>query len=72
MSKTLKKKRNLFYLKSQFVPRCEHLCCKTDQLMLYTEKSLLCFGMPTRHTNVLWWQKVELLDVKHGGTCSEH
>ena len=40
--------------------------------MLYREIIAVCSEIRTKHINTLWGQKVELLNVKPGGTYSDH
>jgi len=40
--------------------------------MLYREIIALCSEIHTEHMNTLCGQNVELLDVKSGGTYSDH
>jgi len=40
--------------------------------MLYREIIAVCSQIHTKHTNTLCGQNVELLNVKPGGTYSEH
>jgi hypothetical protein len=40
--------------------------------MLYREIIAVCSQIHTKHTNTLCGQKVELLNVKPGGTYSDH
>jgi len=41
---------------------------KTDNVMLYTEIIAVCYEIHIKHLNTLCEQKVELLNVKAGGT----
>jgi hypothetical protein len=41
----------------------------TSQLMLYSEIIAVCSKI---HINILCWQNVELLNVKHGGIYNNH
>jgi len=45
---------------------------KTSQLMLYSEIIAVFSQIHTKHTNTLCGQNVELLNVKPGGTYSNH
>jgi hypothetical protein len=45
---------------------------KTQSFMLYTEIIAVCSETHTKHINTLCGQNVELLNVKHGGTYSNH
>jgi len=45
---------------------------KTGQLMLYREINAVCSEIHTKHINTLCGQNVELLNVKLGGTYSDH
>jgi hypothetical protein len=58
-------------MNTQSVPRSKHSVSfiKTNQLMLYREIIAVCSEI---HINALCGQKVELLDVKPGGTYSNH
>jgi len=62
------------YIKTQSVPRSKHpvSVIKTSQLMLYREIIAVCSEIHTEHTNTLCGQNAELLNVKHGGTYSDH
>ena len=40
--------------------------------MLYGEINAVCSEIHTKHINTLCGQNVELLNVKNGGTYSEH
>ena len=40
--------------------------------MLYREIIAVCSHIHTKHINTLCGQNVELLNVKNGGTCSDH
>ena len=40
--------------------------------MLYREIIAVCSQIHTKHTNTLWGQNVGLLNVKSGGTYSDH
>jgi len=40
--------------------------------MLYREIIAVCFEIHTKHINTLCGQNVELLNVKPGGTYSDH
>jgi hypothetical protein len=40
--------------------------------MLYSEIIAVCSVIHTKHINTLCGQNVELLNVKHGGTYSNH
>jgi hypothetical protein len=40
--------------------------------MLYSEIIAVCSEIHTKHINTLCGQNVELLNVKHGGTYSNH
>ena len=61
------------YIKIQSVPRSKHSVSviQTSQLMLYREIIAVCSQIHTKHTNTLWGQNVELLNVKPGGTYSK-
>ena len=45
---------------------------KISQLMVYREIIAVCSQIHTKHINTLCGQNVELLDVKPGGTYSDH
>jgi hypothetical protein len=62
------------YLKTQSVPRSKHCASviKTSQLMLCREIIAVCCDIHTKHINTLCGQNVELLNVKPGGTYSNH
>jgi hypothetical protein len=67
----LKEKRNLFYMRTQFVPRSKHSpprLYKTSHLMLYKSKVAVCSEIHTKHINTLCGQNVELLNVILDGT----
>ena len=58
---------------SHFVPRLTlRLGYKTSQLMFYREIIAVCSQIHTKHINTLCGQNVELLNVKPGGTYSDH
>jgi len=40
--------------------------------MLYTEIIAICSQIHTKHINTLCGQKVEFVDIKLGGTYSDH
>jgi len=40
--------------------------------MLYREIIAVCSEILTEHINTLWGQKVDFLNVKPGGTYSDH
>jgi hypothetical protein len=48
------------------------LLVKSNQLMLYSEIIAACSQIHTKNTNILCAQNVELLNVKPGGTYSNH
>ena len=48
------------------------LVIKASQLMLYREIIAVCSEIHTKHMNTLCGQNVELLNVKPGGTYSNH
>ena len=41
---------------------------KTSQLMLYREIIAVCSEIHTKHRNIFCGQKIELFNVKYGGT----
>jgi hypothetical protein len=45
---------------------------KTNQLMLYREIIAVCSEIHRKHINTLCGKNVELMNVKIGGTCSNH
>jgi hypothetical protein len=45
---------------------------KTLQTLLYGKIIAVCFDILTEHKNTLFGQSVEFLDVKSGGTYSNH
>ena len=45
---------------------------KTSQLMLYREIIAVCSEIQTKHINTVCGQNVELVNVKPGGTYSDH
>jgi len=45
---------------------------KTSQLMLYREIIAVCSQIHTKHINTLRGQSVEFVNVKPGGTHSDH
>ena len=65
---------NLQYLKTQSVPRSKHCVSvvKTSQLMLYREIMAVCSEIHTKHINSLRGQSVEFVNIKSGGTYSDH
>jgi hypothetical protein len=66
--------RTYIYIYIQSVPRSEHSVSvtKTSQLVLYREITAVCSEIHTKHINTLCGQKVELFNVKPGGTHSKH
>ena len=60
----------------RFSPYCTvntlHLGYKTSQLMLYREIITVCSQIHTKHINTLCGQNVEFVNVKPGGTYSDH
>ena len=67
----LKTKRNMLYVRNQFVPRSKlsTTVIKTNQLMLYKAKVVVCSDIRTKHSTQSE-RHVEFLDVKSGGTES--
>ena len=65
----LKTKRNLLYIRNQFVPRSKHsiTVIKTNQLMMYKAKVAVCSDNRTKHSTQSEGH-VEFLNVKPGGT----
>jgi len=61
-------------LKIQFVPRSKHSisAIKTSHLMMWWEIIAVCSEIHTKHINALCWQNVEFVNVKLGGTYSDH
>jgi hypothetical protein len=45
---------------------------QTSQLMLYSEIIAFCSEIHTKHIDTLCGQNVEFVNVKHGGTYSDH
>jgi hypothetical protein len=45
---------------------------KSSQLMLYTEIIAVCYQIHTKHINTLCGQNVRFVNVKAGGTHSDH
>jgi len=45
---------------------------QTNQLMLYKEIIAVCSKIHTKHIKRLCGQNVEFVNVKHGGTYSDH
>jgi hypothetical protein len=62
------------YLNIQLVPRSKHSVSviKTIQLMLCREILAVCFETHTKHINTRCGQNVEFVNVKPGGTYSNH
>jgi len=62
------------YLNIQSVPRSKHYISviKTSQLVLYSEIIAFCSQIHTKDINTFFGQNVELLNVKPGGTYSDH
>jgi hypothetical protein len=56
------------------MPYCRgsDISLKTDQLMLYWEIIAVCSEIHTKHINTLCGQNVEFVNVKPGGTYSNH
>ena len=61
-------------LKTQFVPRSKHSSSviKINHLMVYREIIAVCSEIHAKLINTLCRQKVEFLNVKTGGTYSNH
>jgi hypothetical protein len=62
------------YLNIQSVPRSKHSVSViwTNQLILYREIMAVCSEIHTKHINTLCGQNVEFVNVKPGGTYSNH
>jgi hypothetical protein len=45
---------------------------ETNQLMSYRAKVTVCFEINTNHINTMCGQNVEFVNVKPGGTYSNH
>ena len=62
------------HIKTQSVPRSKHTgsVMKTSYLMLYREIIAICSQIHTKHINTLCGLNVEFLNVKSGGTYSDH
>ena len=62
------------HISIQSVPRSKHTfpVIKTSRLMLYREIMVVCSEIHTKHINTVCGQNVELLNVKPGGTYSNH
>jgi len=62
------------YVNIQSVPRSKHSVSgiKTSQLMMYREIIAVCSQIHTKYINALCGQNVEFLNVKPGGTYSDH
>ena len=63
------------YIKFQSVPRSKHTpsrFIKTSQLMLYREIIAVCSQIHTKQINTLCGQNAEFVNVKPGGTYSDH
>jgi len=62
------------HIQIQSVPRSKHSVSviKTSQLMLYREIVAVCSEIHTKHINTLYGQNVEFVNVKFGGTYSDH
>jgi hypothetical protein len=67
-------KMNLFYLKTQFVPRSKHTVSviKTSPLMLYREIIAVCSEIHTEHINTLCGQNVKVVNDKVSVTNIYH
>jgi hypothetical protein len=65
---------NITYLNIQSVPSSKHSVSviQTSQLMLYSEIIAVCSEIHTKHINAVCGQNVEFVNVKHGGTYSNH
>ena len=66
----LNTKRNLLYIRNQFVPRSKHpptTVIKTDQLMMYKAKVAVCSDIRIKHSTQSE-HHVAILNVKPGGT----
>jgi hypothetical protein len=46
----------LFYIRTQYVPRCKHSISviKTNLLMFYKAKVAVCSEIRTKHINAMW------------------
>ena len=69
MFNLLKTKRNLLYIRNQFVPRSKlsTTVIKTNQLMLYKAKVIVYSDIRTKHSTQSE-HHVEFLKVRPGGT----
>ena len=58
----------------QSVPHRKHALpvIKTSQLMVYTEIMAVCSEIHTKHINTVCGQNAKFLNVKRGGTYSDH
>jgi hypothetical protein len=62
-------------MRTQFVPHSKPSpprLHKTDLLMLYKPKADVCSDIHTKHINTVCGQNVEFVNVKPGGTYSNH
>ena len=62
------------HIKNQSVPRSKHTpsVIQTNQLMLYREIIAVCSEIHTKHINTLCGHNAEFVNVKPGGTYSDH
>ena len=68
--KLLKKKRNLLYVRNQFVLRNKHFpttVIKTRQSVMYKAKVAVCSDIRTKHSTQSEGH-ITFLNFKHGGT----
>jgi len=70
---TLGMKRNLFYLKTHFLPSSKHSVSviKTDQLILYKTKVVLCSEFHAKHINAVCGPGLEFVNAIHGASTRE-
>ena len=70
----LQRRKIGLYFHFQSIPRSKHSVSviKTSQLMLYREIIAVCSQIHTKRINTLCGQNVELLNIKRGGTYSDH
>ena len=69
----LRTRRNVFHLKSHFVPRSKHyLGFKNLPVDVIQDKVAVCPEIYTNHLNTRCGQNIQCLSVKPGRNCSEH